>query len=179
VKWRTREPSRGKWRDFPLSNSAIFPPRLWTGKWCETSKRPHFTKDHPRRSIGRPPHLPLQATAMVGANALGGTHCVRSDGTYDLRAHGIAGRRRGHPPWGACDPGLLDAQRLVGRGPTAYATCLPLASRRLASEPACSSRRPVGGPALTRTLMPARSSSRPSDHVKKNLIGHLSIIVVH
>jgi hypothetical protein len=28
----------------PLSNDAVFPPLLWTGKKCKTSKSPRFTK---------------------------------------------------------------------------------------------------------------------------------------
>jgi hypothetical protein len=127
--------------------------------------------DDPMRSIGRPTPLPPQATAMAGGER------ARSDGTPDPRAHRCAGRGRGHPPWGACDLGLLDAQRLVGRIPTARATCPPMASLRTAMAQAYSSRRPICGTASPRTLIPYRSSSICSDHVKKNLIGHLCIII--
>jgi hypothetical protein len=114
-----------------------------------------------------------------GANALGGARRVRSDGTPGPRAHRCTGRGRRHPPWGACDPGLLDAQRLVGRIPTARDTCPPMASLRTAMAQACSSRRPICGTASPRPLIPYRSSSICSDHVKKNLIDYLCIIITH
>jgi hypothetical protein len=36
--------STGEMEKPPLKNNAVFPPLLWTGKWCETSKRPRFTQ---------------------------------------------------------------------------------------------------------------------------------------
>jgi hypothetical protein len=39
--------------------------------------------DEPMRSIGRPTHLPPQATTMVGGNAFG---CARSAGLHGSRA---------------------------------------------------------------------------------------------
>jgi hypothetical protein len=111
---------------------------------------------------GRGPTLSAAPAARAciagGSHPLGGARRVRSDGTPDPRAHRFAGRGRGHPPWGECSPGLLDAQRLVGRVPTARDTCPPMVSLRTAIAQACSSRRPMCGTASPRTLIPYRSS---------------------
>ena len=88
-----------------------------------------------------------------GSHPLGGARHVRSDGTPDPRAHRFARRGREHPPWGACYPGLLDAQRLGGRVPTARDTCPPMASLRTAIEQALSSRRHMCCTASTLTLI--------------------------
>jgi transposase len=170
--------------------------RWWSRRETRGSRRPNSSSPWPHNPspgrAGSPQTLDTQkfatepsaaptARACIagGSHPLGGARRVRSEGTPDPRAHRCAGRGRRHPPWGECSPGLLDAQRLVGRVPTARATCPLMASHRTAMAPARSSRRPMGCTASPRTLMPYRSSQLSSDHVKKNLIAYLCIIIAH
>ena len=126
-----------------------------------------------RRShaIDRPSHAPAAAGNRHGR------------GRTRSAARVACGRmaRLTHEPIGSLDvdEGIRLGVRVTPAFETPSGTCPPMASLRTAIAQACSSRRPMGGTASPRPLIPYRSSSICSDHVKKNLIGYLCIIITH
>src|SRR6266540_5302611 len=104
VKSRARERQRGEWRNFSLSNGAVFPTFLWTGKRFETSKLPRFTKS------GQEPLLAVGVRDLADKHGTG--HIESAVDGAGLRS-GIVLQDLDHQRGvvGEDDPRLLHAQQ--------------------------------------------------------------------
>src|SRR5262245_9172419 len=68
----------------PLRNNALFTPLLWTGKWCETSKRPRITKSAQEPGLS----CKVADCPLTSANHLSR---LEEEGWPDGQAEGLGG----------------------------------------------------------------------------------------